>query len=339
MALEELAPHAVTDRFRLVPGIVVALVAVAIGVGIQQFASNVSPLLSALVLGIALANVGIVPAPMWSRLRPGFTYAGRRFLRAGIVLLGLQIVMGDILGLGLGLIVLVIAIVTFGILITLGIGALLGVPLNQRILIACGFSICGAAAIAGTSEVIEAEEEDVAAGIALVALFGTAMIVIVPTLASLIGLSDKQTGMWAGGSIHEVAQVVAVGGSVSSAALTTAVLIKLARVMMLAPVATVLGIWHRRSAATAAARPPILPLFVAGFIAMALLRTTGIVPGVVVDVAKTGQLWLLAAAMFSIGCGCQFSSMKALGWRPLVLGLLSTMTVATISLIGVVALY
>ncbi len=103
MALEELAPHAVTDRFRLVPGIVVALVAVAIGVGIQQFASNVSPLLSALVLGIALANVGIVPAPMWSRLRPGFTYAGRRFLRAGIVLLGLQIVMGDILGHGLRL--------------------------------------------------------------------------------------------------------------------------------------------------------------------------------------------------------------------------------------------
>lgn len=339
MVIQELVPQEVNRRARLVPGLVVAVIAMAIGVAVHHVFAQVSPLLSALGLGIVLANIGIVPEQLLTRLDPGLTFAGRRFLRAGIVLLGLQIVMSDIFGLGLSLLVLVVVIVVLGILLSLAIGAVLGVPLNQRILIACGFSICGAAAIAGTSEVIEAEEEDVAAGIALVALFGTAMIVIVPTLGKLIGLSDTQTGMWAGGSIHEVAQVVAVGGSISGAALTTAVLIKLARVMMLAPVATVLGIWHRRHAATTDERPPILPLFVVGFIAMALIRTTGQVPAAIVHIAATGELWLLAAAMFSIGCGCRFASMRALGWRPLALGAVSTASVAAISLVGVVALY
>lgn len=322
-----------------VPGIVVSLGAVAVAVVVHRLFAGVSPLLSALVLGIVLANSGLVPARTWSRLAPGFAFSARRFLRAGIVLLGLQIVLGDILGLGVGMLVLVVAIVVLGITITLGLGALLGVPVDQRILIACGFSICGAAAIAGTSEVIEADDDDVAAGVALVALFGTAMIVLVPLVGPMLGLSDLQTGMWAGGSIHEVAQVVAVGGSIGGAALTVAVLIKLARVMMLAPVAAALGVWHRRQSPTTAARPPIVPLFVAAFIAMALIRTTGVLPNGVVHTAATAQLWLLAAAMFAIGCGCRFGTLRSLGWRPVALGALSTATVAAISYAGIVALY
>ncbi|MEO6472942.1 MAG: putative sulfate exporter family transporter [Aeromicrobium sp.] len=337
MVIQEVA-RSRAARSRLGPGLVTILIAISFAVGLGALLPAISPLLSALVLGIVFANIGVMPPALWSRMLPGFEFAARRFLRAGIVLLGLQIVLGDIAGLGIGVLALVVAIVGTGIVVTLILGARLGVPTNQRVLIACGFSICGAAAIAGTSEVIEADEEDVAAGIALVAIFGTAMIVIIPLLARLLGLSDTQTGMWAGGSIHEVAQVVAVGGQISGAALTVAVLIKLARVLMLAPVAAGLGIWHRRQA-IAATHPPVFPLFVAGFVAMALVRTTGRVPVEVVSVASGVQLWLLAAAMFAIGCGCKFANMRRLGWRPVALGALSTLTVAIVSYSGIVLLY
>lgn len=327
-------------QLRRLPGVLVAFGAVAVGVGLQKVFVNVSPLLTALILGIVLANSGLVPAARWKYLEPGFALASRRFLRVGIVVLGMQIVLRDVIGLGAGILGLVLAVVVLGILSTLGLGALLRVPTDLRILIACGFSICGAAAMAGTSEVIEADEEDVAAGIALVALFGTAMIGIIPALGALLGLDDRQTGMWAGGSIHEVAQVVAVGGSIGGTALTVAVLVKLARVMMLAPVAAALAVWHRRRSPGkgAAGRPPILPLFVVGFIAMALVRATGVVPLGAVHIASTVQLWFLASAMFAIGCGCSIATMRRLGWRSIALGALSTAAVATISLTGIVAL-
>ncbi len=327
------------SRTTALPGHVLIAAAVVACVTLHHLLGGPSPLLTALVVGAAIANSGLVPAALWARMTPAFAFASRHLLRAGIVLLGLQIVLEDVLDLGTGMLALVVVIVVGGIASTLVVGRALRVPLNQRLLIACGFSICGAAAIAGTSDVIEAEEEDIAASIALVALFGTAMIIVIPVAGPMLGLSDLQTGMWAGGSIHEVAQVVAAGGSMGGAALSVAILVKLARVMMLAPVAATLGVWHRRQSPAAASRPKLVPLFVLGFLAMALVRSTGQVPDGVVHTAGTAQLWLLSAAMFAIGCGCRFGSMRRLGWRPVALGALSTLTVAAISYAGIVLLY
>ncbi|HMU36293.1 MAG TPA: putative sulfate exporter family transporter, partial [Marmoricola sp.] len=255
-----------------------------------------------------------------------------------IVLLGLQLSLQDIAGLGAGMIVVVVVIVTVGLLATLWIGSLLGLSWTQRLLIACGFSICGAAAVAAADAVVEAEEEEVASSIALVVVFGTAMIAIIPILATLLGLDDRTAGLWAGGSIHEVAQVVAAAGAIGGGALSVAVIVKLARVLMLAPVMAAISIWQRyRTTASpkAGARPPLIPLFVLGFLFMVLIASGFDIPTQVSTTAKYLQTALLSAAMFALGCGVRRDALKAVGVKPVALAGAATGVVMVVSLVGV----
>lgn len=337
----------VLARIRLLaPGLAVCAAAAGLALAATFVLPTLSALLTAIVLGVLARNL----VPLSPRLEPGLAFAAKPLLRLGIVLLGLQLVLGDILALGPGMIAVVIAIVVGGIGATLLIGRWLGIGATQRLLIACGFSICGAAAVAAVDGVVDAEEEEVVTAVALVVIFGTLMIPLVPFVAGLIGLDDRQAGMWAGGSIHEVAQVVAVGGALGGTALGVAVVVKLARVLMLAPVMAVIGLQQRRALATAEAetgadatggrraakQPPLVPLFVIGFIVMVAIRSLGIVPPAVVAGAGVVQTVLLAAAMFALGTGVRFSMFRRVGVRPFVLAGASTVVVAGIALAGVV---
>lgn len=318
---------------QLGPGLLLCCGAVLISLVVNQLVPVVSSLLVAILLGVILANTVTLPGST----QPGLAFAAKRLLRLGVVLLGVQLVLSDIAGLGLAMIGTVVAVVVIGIFGTLLMGRMLGVPAGQRTLIACGFSICGAAAVAAAEGVVDAEEEDVVTAIALVVIFGTLMIPGVPLIAALLGLTTEQAGLWAGGSIHEVAQVVAVGGTLGGSALAAAVVVKLARVLMLAPVLAVLG-WHLRRTTTVAEgaqRPPILPLFVLGFVAMVALRSTGILSAPVVEGAQIAQTVLLSAAMFALGCSVRAATIRKVGARPLVLAAASTTLVATTALTGV----
>lgn len=319
----------------LLPGLAVCAAAVAVAMVVNAFVPAASALLIAIVLGVVLRNT--VPLP--AALEPGIAFAAKKLLRLGVVLLGLQLVLGDILGLGPGMIVVVVAIVTVGIGATMLIGRLLGISLTQTLLIACGFSICGAAAVAAVDGVIETDdEEEVVTAVALVVVFGTLMIPIVPLLASALGLGQHDGGLWAGGSIHEVAQVVAAGSAIGGAALGLAVIVKLARVLMLAPVMAAVSLVRRRAMrgqAVGGKQPPIIPLFVAGFILMVLVRSTGWLPAGILDGAKLAQTALLAAAMFGLGTGVHLRRILRVGPKPFVLAAASTVVVAATALIGV----
>jgi len=289
----------------------------------------------AIVLGAVVTN----SAPLPEALKPGLDFAARRLLRVGVALLGLQLLLTDILHLGAGMLVVVVATVAVGIVVTLSIGRRLGLSSTQRLLIACGFSICGAAAVAAVDGVIEAEEEEVVTAVALVVVFGALMIPLVPLAGHALGLADPQIGLWAGGSIHEVAQVVAAGGAVGGTALSLAVVVKLARVLLLAPVMAMIAHRQRRGvgrgAASGSRRPPLVPFFVLAFLLMAVIRSTGLLPASALDGAKGAQTALLAAAMFALGCGVRLATMRRVGGRPVVLAALSTVTVAGCSLAGV----
>jgi len=306
---------------------------VSLSLLLNQVLPVVSVLLVAIVLGVVVTNTVALPAVV----QPGLKLAAKRLLRIGVVLLGLQLALSDIAGLGLGMIATVVAVVLVGMMGTLAAGRFLGVAAGQRLLIACGFSICGAAAVAAADGVVEAEEEDVVTAIALVVMFGTLMIPAIPLSATLLGLSTEQAGLWAGGSIHEVAQVVAVGGTLGGSAMTAAVVVKLARVLMLAPVLTVLSWQQRRTTSTVggATRPPVVPLFVVGFVAMVCLRSTGVLSQPVVDTAQIAQTVLLSAAMFALGSSVRLATMKKVGLRPLALACVSTLIVAATALAGV----
>lgn len=317
----------------LAPGLALAALGTIVAMGINRLLPAVSPLLIAIVLGAVLANLVHLPA----RVRPGLTFSAKRVLRAGIALMGLQLLLGDILGLGWEIIVAVVAIVALGITGTMFAGKLLGLTWTQRVLVACGFSICGAAAVAAVESVVDAKEEEVATAVALVVVFGTLMIPTVPLMAQAFGLSDFEAGMWAGGSIHEVAQVVAAGGAVGGAALGVAVVVKLARVLMLAPVVAILGVRRRRLAdpASGSVRPPLVPLFVVSFLLCVALRSTGMIPEGVYDGAGFLQTTLLTAAMFALGAGVHLATIRKVGARPFVLAAASTVWVASLALAGV----
>jgi len=322
-------------------GVVLALAAAVLAIGVHRLVPGVSPLLAAIVMGVAVGNTWRLAAV----LEPGIALASRRLLRLGIVVLGIQLSLRDIVGLGAGMVAVVVAVVAIGICSTLWLGRVMGVPPMRRLLIACGFSICGAAAVAAVDGVVEAEEEDVATAVALVVAFGTLMIPLSPLLGALAGFDDEQRGLLAGGSIHEVAQVVAAGGLIGGGALGVAVLVKLARVLMLAPVIAVIG-WRQRAAGGradgvgaraegAGRRPPLVPLFVVGFLVAALLRTADVLPSALLHAAPTAQNLLLGAAMFALGCGVHLGRLRQVGLRPVALAALSTAVVSAVALGGV----
>lgn len=342
------APHqqgnasAGTERATPWAGLGLALLAGGVAFGASKLVPSLSPLLVAIVLGAVLANTVGVPV----RFAPGMVIAAKRLLRIGVALLGLQLALPDVLALGWPVIGVVVAVVGLGITGSLFVGALLGLSRAQRLLIAGGFSICGAAAAAAVDGVIDAKEEELATSIALVVIFGTLMIPLVPLLSNLFGLDSTTAGLWAGASIHEVAQVVASAGIIGGGALAVAVVVKLARVLMLAPVLAVIGLQQRRADAAARAegeqarhseqrRPPLVPLFVLGFVAFLTLRSTGVVPETVLSIGAALETLLLAMAMFALGAGVRVAALRTVGLRPFAMAAISTVWVAAIGLTGI----
>lgn len=340
---------------RLLPGLGLCAAATALAMLAAHVIPYLGAVLIAIVLGIVLRNA--LPA-IPSVLQPGIDVAAKTLLRAGIVLLGFRLALGDVLALGWGAIVIIVAVVTIGFSGTVLMGRLLGVPRGLSLLIGAGFSICGAAAVAGAESTLRSKKEDVTAAVALVVLFGTAMIGIVPATVHLLGLDPRIAGMWAGASTHEVGQVAAIGQILGPEALKTATLVKLGRVVLLAPMMIVLGGIVSRSRArrsdqryrsresgadvvtatdgvAQAHHPPIMPLWVAGFIVATAIATTGVLPGWFTGAASTGQSLLLTAAMFGLGCGVHVKSLLRLGLRPVLLAFLATCLVSGTAGLGV----
>ncbi|MGO3069559.1 YeiH family protein [Corynebacterium casei] len=317
------------------PGLLLCLVGAIIAMLFSSFIPGLSAMIVAIIEGIALTNMTQLP----STFSPGIQVAAKTLLRWGIVFLGLKLVIADVRGLGLPMLLVIVCIVSGGIIGTLLIGRLLKMKPAQVLLIACGFSICGAAAVAGVEGASDAEE-DVVIAVALVVIFGTIMIPTIPFRGALAGLAPETMGMWAGGSIHEVAQVVAAGGVIGGSALEIAVVVKLARVLMLAPVVFILSLVKRRQSSGVQTtghekRPPIVPLFIIGFLSMVLLRSTVDLPEPVLATGDFLQTILLATAMFALGCGVKIQSLLHVGVRPFVPAFASTVFVATIAFVGI----
>lgn len=313
---------------RTAPGLAVA----AGGAGVAMAVNRLVPALSALTVAV-LAGV-LVGGALPAVTARGLQWATRALLRAGVVFLGLQLSLAEVLRLGPGMLTVVVATVLLAFTGTLALARLTGVSRGLGLMVATGFSICGASAIVAMDGVARSEKEDVATAVTLVTIYGSAAIAVVPFLGShVLGLDPETVGMWAGLSVHEVAQVVAAASPAGAAAVGTAVIVKLTRVVLLAPMVAGMGVIERRAGgAVDGRRPPIVPLFVAGFLVLLLVRSAGVVPGAVVTGAKEVSTVLLAAAMFGLGTSVRVGALLRTGRRGLLLGLLSTVLVGAVSL-------
>ena len=316
-------------QVRWLPGTALAFFGAGAGYAVHELFPGVPVVLVALTLGLMVANTVGVPAAA----RAGLALASGPLLRIAIVLLGFELVAQDMVALGARGLVVVAAVVVATFVGTRWAGRRLGVSHGLSLLVATGVAVCGVSAIAAARDATDADEEEVTYAIAIVTLCGSLAIVVLPALRGVLGLDARDYGAWVGASVHDVAQVVATSSAVGGVAVATAIVVKLTRVLLLAP--RVAWIAWREPRGAGASSPTFVPLFVVAFVAAAVVRSAGLVPGGLLPWLADAKGLLLAAALFAVGARVEIRRLLGVGARPLVLGLSSSVIVAAVAYAGV----
>ncbi|MDX3893182.1 YeiH family protein [Pusillimonas sp.] len=312
---------ALLARPGFVPGLALTAALAAVGTllahtpWLQQ--AGLSPLTLAIVLGMIAGNT-FFPA-IAGRTGAGVDFSKNRLLRAGIILFGFRITFQDIAHIGWAgvLIAALMVACTFVLAVQLGT-RVLRMDKQTAMLIGAGSAICGAAAVMAAEPVVKGQAHKVTVAVATVVVFGTLAMFAYPLLYPLIGMSEQAFGVYAGSTIHEVAQVVAAGSAVSEAAASTAVIEKMMRVMMLAPFLVLLsGVLSRGEGGRA--RRVVIPWFAVWFIAAAGINSLQLLPAAVVQAILHVDAVLLAMAMAALGLRTRAGALREAGLRPMLL--------------------
>lgn len=310
----------------MLPGLAVAtLVAVT-----AQFLSEhygAPAMLMALLLGLALHFL----AEPGTRTAPGIDFTARTVLRLGVALLGARISVEMLAGLGGPAITLVIAGVALTICFALLATRLVGRGWRFALLTGGSVAICGASAAMAIAAVLprhEKSERDLVFTVLAVTVLSTVAMVLYPMLAQLFAFDARDSGVFIGGTIHDVAQVVGAGFSISEEAGETATLVKLIRVSMLAPVVLIFSLAIRHAGLAepdGGRRPPLLPGFVLGFLALAALNSAGLFPAILADLAASLSRWALLIAIAAVGIKTSLGRMLEVGGAAIALLIAETL--------------
>ena len=349
----------------IVPGLILAAALAVLGnyladlIGVDLMGlpkSPISPIMLAIVLGMLLRNSVKLPAV----LEPGIKFSLQRILRLGIVLLGMRLSLGEVGLIGLKALPIILITVPVALLVVTFISKKLGLSARMGSLIAVGTSICGATAIMATAPTINAKDDEVSYAVACIALFGMAAMLVYPFAAHWLFSADPVlSGMFLGTAVHDTAQVAGAGLVYQQyfgepQALDVATVTKLVRNLSMLIVIPLMSIlYHRKSqeGAQAPAWYTMVPLFVVGFALMSLLRTVGDMGdpafgfleqvrwNSIVGVAGEIAAYSLAIAMAAVGLGTRLSNLRAIGPRPLIVGLISALLVGGTSALSILIIY
>lgn len=277
-----------------------------------------NPLLVAIVIGLILGNT--VYAKVRPTVAPGIELAKKQVLRIAIVLYGFRLTFSELIDVGVGALIIDVIIVfgTFFLAVWMG-KRLFNVDSQTSMLIGAGASICGAAAVLATDPVVKAPAHKVSVALATVVLFGTVSMFLYPVIYSLgiLPFTASEFGVYIGATVHEVAQVAAAGGVISTDVMNTAVITKMARVMLLAPFLLMLTYLMQRQEAEAGGKGKItVPWFAIGFVIVVGLHSLPIWPEVFVKSVIWLDTLLLCMAMGALGLSTHFGDMKQVGVAP-----------------------
>jgi uncharacterized integral membrane protein (TIGR00698 family) len=283
---------------------------------------GLSALSIAMLLGMLMGNT--VYGRMAQSSHAGVTFSKQMLLRAGIVLFGFRLTFHDVAAVGWSGLLIDLVMLSSTFLLAMFIGRrFLGLDDQSAILIGAGSSICGAAAVLATEPVIKARAEKVTVAVATVVVFGTLAMLIWPLFFGLLqawGWTDFRFGLFAGSTVHEVAQATVAGRSVSQLAMNTAVITKMLRVMLLAPFLLLLSFWHARRQPHGAGRTAVsMPWFAILFlVAVAVNSQLHLPAGWSHDLTYLDNV-LLAMAMAALGLASPWRAVQQAGPRPLLL--------------------
>lgn len=326
----------------LLPGVCVTfgLAAGVMAIAKLPFMFVISPLMIAIVLGIAVRLI----AGNLERCRPGMQFVLKRMLRLAIVLLGLQLTLDQVTAVGGPVLIIVIATVIAAFAFTSWVGRCLSVDARLVSLIAAGTSICGISAIVTSNTVVGAPDEDVAYAVATATVFGSLSVFLFPLFAVSLELQPHPYAVWVGSSVHEIAQVIAAGFQYGHGAGEFSVVVKLTRVLMLAPMVLAMA-WvgaeaarrvtgnssGNRSLAEIGRSLPV-PIFLLGFAGMILINSFDIVPPAEKAWILRASSFLFIAALVALGLETDLRKLKDKGLRPLMIGALSWVFISFFSL-------
>lgn len=285
---------------------------------------GISPLVVGIVIGIFYANTLHNHIP--SAWETGIVFSGKKILRFAIVFYGFRITFQQIAEVGMeGFLVSLIMLASTFILGTWVGQKLFKMDRDTSILTASGASVCGAAAVLATEPVLRSEEHKTAIAVSMVVLFGTIAMFLYPVLytSGILDMTGREFGIYVGGTIHEVAQVVAVGSmnGPDTEMANAAVIVKMTRVIMIAPMLIVLGIYlsyaAQKAGGVSGGVKIVIPWFAVYFVGMAGFNSLQLVPENIVHYINEIDTFLLTMAMTALGMGTRFAKFKGLGLAPL----------------------
>ncbi len=290
----------------IVPGLLLATAFGLAGVGLGRVEAHFlgREWLEGLVLAILL---GLGARWFWTpaaKFVTGVKFAAKPLLEIAIVMLGASVdAVALWKGVGPLLLLAVFVLVPLSIGLGVGVGRVLGLDPKLALLVACGNSICGNSAIAAVAPVIKADEEKITAAIAFTALGSVLVVALLPVMRPWLGLSPNAFGALAGLSVYAVPQVLAATAGAGAVTTQTATVVKLARVLMLGPVTLVLSLLHKKQggAESKLGWADMVPPFIVGFVALAVLRTLGVIAPQWADLGREIGGWLTVAAMAALG--------------------------------------
>jgi uncharacterized integral membrane protein (TIGR00698 family) len=356
----------------LLPGLVMAILLAALSIWLSDFAGKtllhfdktpISPVMLAILLGLILG--ALLPLP--EALKPGFSFAVKKVLRLGIILLGIRLTIFDVFRLGAFGVPIVLFCILGALFFTTRINKWVRLPERLGTLIAVGTSICGVSAIVATGPAIDAEDEEVAYAVAVITIFGLLATLVYPFASNVIfGGDAARVGLFLGTSVHDTSQVVGsakVYADVFGAplALDVATVTKLVRNVFMAAVIPFMAFYYARKTASRVEGAgkktsfvKLLPLFVVGFVLMAMVRSIGDVGinrggsafGIwggaawegIYTFVKTSAGNLLVVALAGVGLSTDFRAFKGLGFKPFVVGLGAALVVGVVSFVAITLL-
>lgn len=325
------------DARTLAPGLIIAGL-VALSASWLSEHNHAPVMVFALLLGIAVNFLSQDP-----RCRPGIDFASKTVLRLGVALLGMRITFGQVESLGVGPLLLTAAAVA----LTIVFGWLLAryTRLGEAFGVLTGgaVAICGASAALAIAAVLPrspTHERDTVMTVVAVTTLSTIAMVLYPLVAHAIGLDAHASGIFLGATIHDVAQVVGAGYSVSTEAGDTATIVKLFRVALLLPVVLLVSLRFRASAGMDAggARPPLLPMFLVAFAVLVAVNSSGYVPAAVSGAVQAASGWCLVTAIAALGTKTSLGDLAKVGWKPIAVMVGETLFVGLLVLAGLALL-
>ena len=318
----------------LFPGVLACTVVAAASTFLSQH-YGAPVMLFALILGMAMNFLSVDGA-----CRPGIEFTARQVLRWGVALLGLRITFGQIAALGWHPVVLVVVSVVVTIAVSMVAARLMGFRTLFGLLSGGATAICGASAALALAAALPAHPQKERATLFTVvgvSALSTMAMIAYPMFARALGLSDQAAGVFLGATIHDVAQVVGAGYSMSKDTGDIATFVKLMRVGMLLPVIVFAVMCARMSDKSAGAgagrqRPPLLPWFAVLFAVLVGINSTGWLPPSLTNAGSDLSRWFLVAAIAAIGMKTQLRELAAVGLRPVLLMFGETLFLAILAL-------